>query len=305
MMKKLYIILVFVLSVSFLQAQQDPQYTQYMYNMNVVNPAYAGSFDGIAVGALYRSQWVGLEGAPNTGTLAIHAPVGRRVGLGFSFINDEIGPVRENNAYADFSYTLPLGNENKLALGVKAGATFHKIGLIGLAVIDANDPFLQENVDAVTPNVGAGVYFYRPDKYYISLSMPNMLNSVHLDATNGTKVGSETQHLFAAAGYVFSLSDNFALKPHGLLKVAFDAPVSFDLNANLFMYNIVEVGVGYRLEDSFSGMINFMVAPNLRIGYAYDSIRSDLNIATSSSHEIFINFDFSFTKKVSRSPRYF
>ena len=304
-MKKLYIILVFVLSVSFTQAQQDPQYTQYMYNMNVVNPAYAGSFDGIAVGALYRSQWVGLDGAPNTGTLAVHAPVGRRVGLGFSFINDEIGPVRENNAYADFSYTLPLGNESKLAFGVKAGATFHNIGLTGLDVIDANDPFLQENVDAVTPNVGAGVYFYKPNEYYISVSMPNMLNSVHLDATNGTKVGSETQHLFAAAGYVFNLSDNFALKPHGLLKVAFDAPVSFDLNANLFMYNIVEVGVGYRLEDSFSGMINFMVAPNLRIGYAYDSIRSDLNIATTSSHEIFINFDFSFTKKVSRSPRYF
>ncbi len=304
-MKKLYIILVFGLSVTLLQAQQDPQYTQYMYNMNVVNPAYAGSFDGIAVGALYRSQWVGLEGAPNTGTLAVHAPVGRRVGLGFSFINDEIGPVRENNAYADFSYTIPMGNENKLAFGVKAGATFHKIGLTGLAVIDPNDPFLQENVDSVTPNVGAGVYFYSPDKYYISVSMPNMLNSVHLDATNGTKVGSETQHLFAAAGYVFNLSDNFALKPHGLLKVAFDAPISFDLNANLFMYNLVEVGVGYRLEDSFSGMINFMVAPNLRIGYAYDSIRSDLNIATSASHEIFINFDFSFTKKVSRSPRYF
>lgn len=305
MMKKVYIVLVFLLSVLFSRAQQDPQYTQYMYNMNVVNPAYAGSFEGIAVGALYRSQWVGLEGAPNTGTLAIHSPVGKRVGLGFSFINDELGPVRENNAYADFSYTLPIGNGRKLAFGVKAGATFHKIGLTELAVIDANDPFLQENVDAVTPNIGAGVYFYRPNEYYISISMPNILNSVHLDATNGTKVGSETQHLFAAAGYVFSLSDNFALKPHGLVKAAFDAPISFDINANLFMYNIVEVGAGYRLEDSFSGMINFMVAPNLRIGYAYDSIRTDLNIATTSSHEIFINFDFSFTKKVSRSPRYF
>ncbi|GAA3774954.1 type IX secretion system membrane protein PorP/SprF [Corallibacter vietnamensis] len=288
-----------------MQAQQDPQYTQYMYNMNVVNPAYAGSFDGIAIGALYRSQWVGLDGAPNTGTLSLHAPVGERVGLGISFINDEIGPVRENNAYADFSYTLPLGGDHKLALGIKAGATFHKIGLTTLAAIDPNDPFLQENVDAVTPNVGAGAYLYKPNKYYVSVSMPNMLNSVHLDATNGTKVGSETQHLFAAAGYVFNLSDNFKLKPHGLFKMAFDAPVSFDVNANLFMYDIVEVGVGYRLEDSFSGMINFMISPNLRIGYAYDNVQSDLDIATTSSHEIFINFDFSFVKKVSRSPRYF
>ncbi|WP_344726510.1 MULTISPECIES: PorP/SprF family type IX secretion system membrane protein [Corallibacter] len=304
-MKRLYIILVLFLFVSQMQAQQDPQYTQYMYNMNVVNPAYAGSFDGIAIGALYRSQWVGLDGAPNTGTLSLHAPVGERVGLGISFINDEIGPVRENNAYADFSYTLPLGGDHKLALGIKAGATFHKIGLTTLAAIDPNDPFLQENVDAVTPNVGAGAYLYKPNKYYVSVSMPNMLNSVHLDATNGTKVGSETQHLFAAAGYVFNLSDNFKLKPHGLFKMAFDAPVSFDVNANLFMYDIVEVGVGYRLEDSFSGMINFMISPNLRIGYAYDNVQSDLDIATTSSHEIFINFDFSFVKKVSRSPRYF
>ncbi|WP_418508613.1 type IX secretion system membrane protein PorP/SprF [Corallibacter sp.] len=304
-MKRLYIILVLFLFASQMQAQQDPQYTQYMYNMNVVNPAYAGSFDGIAIGALYRSQWVGLDGAPNTGTLSLHAPVGERVGLGISFINDEIGPVRENNAYADFSYTLPLGGDHKLALGIKAGATFHKIGLTTLAAINPNDPFLQENVDAVTPNVGAGAYLYKPNKYYVSVSMPNMLNSVHLDATNGTKVGSETQHLFAAAGYVFNLSDNFKLKPHGLFKMAFDAPVSFDVNANLFMYDIVEVGVGYRLEDSFSGMINFMISPNLRIGYAYDNVQSDLDIATTSSHEIFINFDFSFVKKVSRSPRYF
>jgi len=304
-MKKLYIILVFLFAIQ-MQAQQDPQYTQYMYNMNVVNPAYAGSFDGIAIGALYRSQWVGLDGAPKTGTVTIHAPVGEKIGLGLSLINDEIGPVRETNAYADFSYTLQLGGGNtKLALGIKAGATFHNIGLIDLERIDLVDPLLEENINEVSPNVGAGLYLYQPDRYYVSVSMPNMLNSVHLDAANGRQIGSETQHLFAAAGYVFSLSDNFKLKPHGLLKFAFDAPLSFDVNANVFMYDVVEVGVGYRLDDSFSGMVNFMITPNLRIGYAYDSIQSELNYSTNASHEIFINFDFSFTKKVSRSPRYF
>ncbi len=287
-----------------MRAQQDPQYTQYMYNMNVVNPAYAGSFDGIAIGALYRSQWVGLDGAPNTGTLSISSPVGKNVGLGLSFISDEIGPVRETNVYGDFSYTLQLGGDHRLALGVKAGATFLDVGLVDLDVIDPNDPFLEENIDTVNPNVGAGAYLYKPDTYYVSVSMPNMLNSVHIDQ-NGTKIGSDTQHLFVAAGYVFHLSDNFALKPHGMMKMAFDSPVSFDVNANLFMYNIVEIGAGYRLDDSFSAMVNFMVAPNLRIGYAYDSITSELDVTTSASHEIFINFDFSFSKKVSRSPRYF
>ncbi|MBR9758372.1 MAG: type IX secretion system membrane protein PorP/SprF [Algicola sp.] len=304
-MKKLYIIIVTVLLAWQAQAQQDPQYTQYMYNMNVVNPAYAGSVeDAISIGALYRSQWVGLDGAPKTGTLSLHSPVGRRVGLGLSFINDEIGPVSENNVYADFSYTLPLGGEHKLAFGVKAGATFHDIGLTSLQAINTGDPLLDENVNEVTPNIGAGLYLYQPNRYYVSLSMPNMLNSVHLD-TNGRKIGSEVQHFFAAAGYVFNLSDNFKLKPHGFLKAAVDAPMSFDVNANLFMYDLVEVGVGYRLEDSFSGMINFLITPNLRVGYAYDNIQSDLDVVTSSSHEIFINFDINLSKKVSRSPRYF
>ena len=289
-----------------MQAQQDPQYTQYMYNMNVVNPAYAGSYEGLAVGLLYRSQWVGLEGAPKTGTLSVHSPIGKQVGLGVSLINDEIGPVRETNAYADFSYTLPMGADNKLAFGIKAGATFHRIGIseTDIDVLDSGDPFFAQNINEVTPNIGAGIYLYKPNRYYVSVSMPNILDAVHLDA-NGRKIGSETQHLFAAAGYVFNLSDNFKLKPHGLLKTAFEAPLSFDVNANLFMYDIVEVGVGYRLDDSFSGMVNFMITKNLRVGYAYDSINSELDYATTSSHEVFINFDIAFPRRVSRSPRYF
>jgi len=301
MKKIVYIVFLVFIGV---QAQQDPQYTQYMYNMNVVNPAYAGSFEGVAIGALYRSQWVGLEGAPTTGTLAIHSPVGKNVGLGLSLITDEVGPVKETNAYVDFSYTIPVSDETKLAFGLKAGATFHNIGLVGLDLIDANDPFFSQNINETTPNIGAGLYYYKPNKFYISASMPNILNSVHLDA-NGFKIGSETQHFFGAAGYVFDLSENFKLKPHALAKLAFDAPISFDVNLNLFMYDFVEVGAGYRLDDSFSGMINFLVAPNLRIGYAYDSIQSQLNVVTNASHEVFINFDINLPRKVSRSPRYF
>jgi type IX secretion system PorP/SprF family membrane protein len=305
-MKKVYIILFIFLFAYNADAQQDPQYTQYMYNMNVVNPAYAGTTEGLSIGALYRAQWVSLDGAPTTMTFAVHSPVGERVGLGLSVIADEIGPVKETNAFVDFSYRIPVGAETKLALGVKAGFTFHDIGIREdqIALIDAGDPFFADNINETTPNVGAGAYLFQPNRYYVSVSMPNLLEAVHLDA-NGREIGSETQHLFAAAGYVFDLSENFKLKPHGFLKYAFDAPVSFDVNANLFMYDLVEVGVGYRLDDSFSGMINFLITPNLRIGYAYDSIQSELDIVTNSSHEVFINFDINFTKKVSRSPRYF
>ena len=305
-MKNLVILLLITLFSVQLNAQQDPQYTQYMYNMNIINPAYTGTTEGLAVGALYRSQWVGLDGGPETFTFNIHSPVGKQVGLGLSVISDQIGPVNETNAYVDFSYTIPVGNTTKLAFGLKGGFTFHDIGIAEsqINLIDTGDPFFANAINETTPNIGAGVYFYKPNKYYVSVSMPNILNGVHLDA-NGRNIGSESEHLFAAAGYVINLSENFKLKPHALLKYAMDAPVSYDINANVFMYDLVEVGVGYRLEDSFSGMINFQVYDNLRIGYAYDAIRSDLDIVTNSSHEIFINFDLNFSKKVSRYTRYF
>lgn len=305
-MRNFVIILFTILCTSQMSAQQDPQYTQYMYNMNIINPAYTGSTEGLAVGALYRSQWVGLDGGPETFTFNIHSPVGERVALGLSVIADQIGPVKETNTYVDFSYTIPVGTTTKLAFGVKGGFTFHDIGIgeSQITLIDQGDPFFANAINETTPNIGAGAYFYKPSKYYISVSIPNILNGVHLDA-NGTKIGSESEHFFAAAGYVFDLSENFKLKPHTLIKYAFDAPVSYDINANVFMFDVVEIGVGYRLEDSFSGMINFQVMDNLRIGYAYDAIQSDLDIVTSSSHEIFINFDLDFSAKVSRSPRYF
>jgi type IX secretion system PorP/SprF family membrane protein len=305
-MKNLVLILFIVLCASKVEAQQDPQYTQYMYNMNIINPAYSGSTEGLAVGALYRSQWIGLDGGPETFTFNIHSPVGKKVGLGLSIIADQIGPVKETNAYVDFSYTIPVGTVNKLAFGVKGGFTFHDIGIAEsqISLIDQGDPFFANAINETSPNVGAGAYFYRPNKYYVSVSIPNILNGVHLDA-NGTKIGSESEHFFAAAGYVFDLSKNFKLKPHALLKYALDAPISYDINANVFMFDVVEVGLGYRIEDSFIGMINFQVSNNIRIGYAYDAIQSDLDIVTSSSHEIFINFDLNFSTKVSRSPRYF
>ncbi len=303
-MKKLILLFFTVLIAQQISAQQDPQYTQYMYNMNVINPAYAGISEGLSIGTLFRSQWVGLDGSPETITFNIHSPVGRQLALGLSVISDKIGPVEETNTYVDASYTIPVGIETRLAFGVKGGFTFHNICLQCPTTVNPGDPFFTQNSNEITPNIGAGVYFYKPNKYYISISVPNILNGVHLDA-NGTKIGSESEHLFTAAGYVFDLSENFKLKPHALLKYAFDAPVSYDLNANLFMYDLVEFGVGYRLDDSFSAMINFQVTKDLRIGYAYDAINSGLEFVTNSSHEVFINYDFNFSSKVSRSPRYF
>ncbi|MGR7812638.1 PorP/SprF family type IX secretion system membrane protein [Lacinutrix undariae] len=301
-MKKIFIILVFLVA-SQMQGQQDPQYTQYMYNMNVINPAYAGSKDNLSFGMLYRTQWTGLEGAPKTGTFFGHVPVGEKVGVGLSLITDQVGPVRETNLYADFSYTLNLGGEHRLAFGVKAGATFHDIGLQDLDLIDPNDPFFSENVNSATPNVGAG-FFYYTDNYYLAFSVPNILNSVHLDA-NGYDLGTESSHYFLTGGYVFQVSENTKLKPTFLVKSAFDAPTSYDVNLNALFFEKFEIGASYRLDDSFSGLVNFAITPSMRIGYAYDNVTSDIKKYAPASHEIMILFDLNFPKKISRSPRYF
>ena len=300
-MKKFYIVIVLLIATQ-VYGQQDPQYTQYMYNMNVINPAYAGSKENLSFGLLYRTQWAGVDGAPQTATFFGHAPISDKVGMGLSVISDEVGPVRETNVYADFSYTLNLGGEHKLAFGIKAGATFHDIGLAGIDLIDPGDPFFQD-ISTTTPNIGAG-FFYHTEKYYFAASLPNILDSVHLDA-NGNKIGSEESHYFITGGYVFDLSENTELKPSFLVKSAFGAPTSFDVNLNARFFKKFEIGGSYRLDDSFSGLINFAITPSLRIGYAYVNVTSDIKRFAPASHEFMLLFDLNFPKKVSRSPRFF
>lgn len=306
-MKKLYFIAILALAFTELRAQQDPHYTQYMYNMSVMNPAYAGSKESLSGGLLYRAQWVEISGAPTTGTFFIHSPVGRNVGLGLSVVSDKIGPVEENNVYGDFSYTLNLGGEHRLAFGLKAGLTMHKIDFNTiyptLPTPSPQDPFSAANPNSTFLNLGTGVFYYT-NKYYVALSVPNMLKSKYLDF-NGREYGTDVIHYFLTGGYVFDLNPNLKFKPSALIKSSIDAPTSFDVSANFMMYDKLELGATYRLEDSFGAMVNFAITPGLRIGYAYDHIISDLNVVTPASHEVMLLFDLNFPKKVSQSPRYF
>lgn len=304
-MKKI-VLLAFIgclLWVDRAEAQQDPQYTQYMYNMNVINPAYAGLKEGLAINLLYRNQWTSLDGSPETFTVAVHSPIGEKTGLGLSIIRDELGPVKETNAYADFSYTIPVSDKFQLALGVKAGATFHEVGLTALELQDPGDPFFSQNINSTYPNIGTGAFLYS-DNFYVGLSVPNLLNSVHLEE-NGLRFGSETNHYFVTSGYVFEPTDKLKLKPSVMVKSAFDAPVSFDVNMNALFLEKFELGVSYRLDDSFSGIVGFQATPDFRIGYAYDAVTSEINNVAPASHEIVLTYNIIFNKRVLRSPRYF
>lgn len=306
-MKKIYFIAILALAINELRAQQDPHYTQYMYNMSVMNPAYAGSKESVSGGLLYRAQWVGMDGAPTTGTFFLHSPVGRNVGLGLSVISDKIGPVEENNVYADFSYTLNLGGEHRLAFGLKAGLTMHKIDFAEISPTlpqpDPSDPFYAANPNNTFLNIGSGVFYYT-DKYYLAFSVPNMLKTKYLDF-NGRQYGTDVLHYFFTGGYVFDLNPNLKFKPFAMVKTSVNAPTSVDVSTNFLIKDRLELGATYRLDDSFGAMVNFAITPNLRIGYAYDHIVSDLKIDTPASHEVMLLFDLNFPKKVSQSPRYF
>jgi type IX secretion system PorP/SprF family membrane protein len=177
------------------------------------------------------------------------------------------------------------------------------VGLADLELQDPNDPFFNQDISSVYPNIGAGAFLYA-DTFYIGVSVPNMLNSVHLDA-NGTQIGSEVNHFFGTAGYVFQVTEDLKLKPSVLVKSAFGAPVSFDANMNALFFEKFELGVSYRVDDSFSGLVGFQVLPELRIGYAYDAVTSDINLVAPSSHEIILTFDLFTNKRTLRSPRYF
>lgn len=308
-MKKitLFILLGIVLSFSDASAQQDPQYTQYMYNMNVINPAYAGSRGTLSLGMLGRTQWTDVEGAPRTITFDVHAPLGEKLGAGFSVIADEIGPVKEQNIYADLSYTIRTSDVGRLAFGLKGGVTLQQIDLLSVVLPqDPNDPIFEDNVNETYPNFGAGIFYYT-DKFYVSFSVPNILKSKHFERSNGiiTKA-SEEMHYFLTSGYVFDLSNSIKFKPSFMAKGVSGAPVSIDLNANFLLYERVELGASYRWDDSISGLINFGVTPSFRIGYAYDHTISDFSDANpGGSHEIFLLYDLDFSKKNLKSPRFF
>jgi type IX secretion system PorP/SprF family membrane protein len=300
-MKKIKLLLGLFLSLStgLIFGQQDAQYTQYMYNMNVLNPAYAGSKGVPSIGMLGRTQWVGVEGAPQTLTLAMHSPIGNQVGLGLSVIHDEIGPVKENNVYVDFSYTINTSDDGRLAFGLKGGVTF--LDVRDLLTVDP-DP-LNIPIHQTSPNFGAGLYYYT-NKFYLGVSAPNFLETRHLDSNGGQySTASDKMHYFITSGYVFDINDNLKLKPSTMVKATSGAPISVDVSANLLVDNRFEFGLSYRIDDSFSGLVGFQVNEDFRIGYAYDHSISSYGQFNSGSHEILLLFDFN--RRNLKSPRFF
>lgn len=306
------IILLILLGGFSSNAQQDPQYTQYMYNTQVVNPAYAGSRDALSFGLLYRTQWVGFEGAPKTATFTVNTPIGSldNMGLGLSIVRDEIGPAIESNVNIDYSYTINTSSDAELSFGLKAGLDLLDVDFTKLNIFDPGDPRFQNNIDnKLQPQIGAGVYF-NTDKYYVGLSVPNFLATKHFDESSLQNLGRETiaaerLHYFLIAGYVFDVSDNLKFKPATLIKAVSGSPLQWDVSANFLINEKFTVGAAYRWSAAMSALVGFQASDQIFIGFGYDYQTTDIEDYSDGSYEVMLRFDV--FKKPERvlTPRFF
>tara|TARA_R110002051_G_scaffold275909_1_gene336845 strand:+ start:1355 stop:2311 length:957 start_codon:yes stop_codon:yes gene_type:complete len=309
------LMLVCLAEIPFLEgviAQQDAQYTQYMYNTIAVNPAYAGSRGALSIAALHRSQWVGLDGAPITQTFNIHSPISSKVGAGLSIVNDEIGNGTNQDTYFDavFSYTIHTSENDKLSFGLKAGGHFLNIDFNKLRNYNPSTSISGDSgIDKkFSPNFGAGVYFHN-EKFYAGLSIPNILETEHFDDSSGTTsyIAQERMNFYIISGYVFDLSYNLKLKPAVLFKGVNGAPLQADFSTTLLYNQKFSIGGGYRWDAAISALVGFQITEQLMLGLAYDRETTSLG-ATSfndGSFEVFIRYEFKTRYKNALTPRFF
>lgn len=305
MNKKIHFIYMIVASLLVglnTQAQQDPQYTQYMYNTMSINPAYAGSKGYGSFALLGRTQWVGVDGAPDTQTFSFHTPLQHNLGIGFNIINDEIGPSDELYIDANISYTLQTSERGNLAFGLRLGGRTLNLDW-SKGSFQNPDAVFNQNIDnRFTATIGGGFYYYT-DRFYLGVSVPNFLRTDHYDDLIES-VAAERLHYFLIAGYVFDLSEEVKFKPAVIAKAVSGAPLSADFSANFLFREKFTVGLAYRWDDSISGLVNLQVSDRLQIGYAYDLTTSNFRNYNSGTHEVMLTYDLLRTPKL-KSPRFF
>ena len=307
-------ILVIIASGLTSKAQQDPMYTQYMFNTQTINPAYAGTWESFSFMVLGRQQWAGLEGAPETYTFSMQAPLkNERVALGLNLISDVVGLEKRFYMFGDYSYLLPINEGMKLRLGLKGGFTNYTNNLSeystnapGSGIVD---PAFQGEIDRkLVPNFGIGGFLFG-EKYFVGFSIPKILSHDFENNYNNLSINAELRHYFLTAGLVFDLGENLKFKPTMLTKATFTsesgAPVELDLTANFLIKERFWLGAMYRTGDSYGFIAQWIIDKKMRIGYSYDITTTNLQNFHSGSHEIMISYEMRFLNEMFASPRYF
>lgn len=298
-----------LLSLSYLHAQTEPMYSQYMYNMLGVNPAYAGSREATGLNFFQRRQWVGLEGAPKTTSISVDGSAyDKKAGWGVQMYSDKLGVESANGALLSAATRVRVSEEGILSGGISFGLMNYKVDLMSLAskAYQNNDPRYFNNMNKMLPTVGLGLY-YNTDKFYAGISMPSILRSrlTALDVVTSGIQKVNKRHIFITSGYVFDINNEVKVKPSTMIKMVSGAPIELDLNANVWLREMLGLGISYRTGDAILGMAELQINENLRFGYAYDMTISPLKYYNNGSHELMLRYEFGNTKTKVKSTRYF
>jgi type IX secretion system PorP/SprF family membrane protein len=288
-------------------AQQDPAYSMFMYNGVAINPAVAGSAETFVASALYRKQWAGIKGAPQTQTLNFDAPVwNKKIGLGLSIINDRLGVVDNLNVNVQYAYRIQFANAT-LSLGLQGGMNNYSADYTSVVTNSQNltDNSFGEDTNRLIFNFGSGAHYYSK-KFYAGFSVPHLINQ-KLDGINGSNGAQSRQyrHYFLTTGYVFDVGEKVKIKPSVLLKIAEGAPMQLDISSNFWYDETVSLGFSYRTNDSVTGLVQLQIAKQFRIGYAYDYIISSLSRYTTGNNELMLRYELRRKNNKIITPRYF
>jgi len=301
------LLLVIMITARQGSAQQNPLFTQYMFNGLVINPAYTGSHESMTTTFAVRSQWTGLKGAPQTQVASVHSPLKlSRSAAGAVFVHDEVSVINQYMAYGTYAYRIPVSKAGKLSVGGQAGVTYYQANLSELNILTSNgqpDPTFYQNESRLMPNLGIGIYYYSK-KSYVGLSLPTLINNRWNNQDAYTQA-RQKRHYFLSAGHVFPLSPGLKFKPNVLLKWEEGGPFQYDINANMLIRETLWIGVSYRMEDSVDGLIELNLNNQLSLGYSYGYPISSIAAVQSGTHEVVLNYRINRNKHVVFSPRYF
>lgn len=311
------LLLILGISSSQVWAQQDKMFSQYMFNMMALNPAYAGSRDVLSMSALYRNQWAGLPGAPQTATFTADMPLNNeRVGIGLQLYGDKAGVIQETGAFASYAFRIKVGDKSTLALGLQAGASSYQANLTEVKTSPDGqiDPAFASNISKILPNFGTGIYLSN-DRTYLSISVPRLIKNKLSEYNVGDLRSVQARQAYLAAGFVVGISPVVKMKPSFLVKYADGAPLGFDANINFWFADRIALGASIRRNqfsswtkyttDAVVGILEVQLTDQFRFGYSYDRTMSNLQSVAPSSHEIMIRYELGFGKNRILTPRYF
>ncbi len=304
--KKVILGTLMILGTLLSKGQQDPMYTQYIFNLQTVNPAYVGYWQKIGITLLNRDQWVGFDGHPSTQTLSFQTPLeSQNVGLGFNVVLDKSGLEKRLLLNLDYSYRVFLSANTSLRFGIKGGITSYSNNLSEYTQYKPSDPLFQGTIDnKIMPNFGLGLFLSSPT-YFLSLSIPKVMQSKYQSNINNFSSVSEVRHLFFAGGMLFDIAKNVKFKPGFMAKIVKGTPFQYDLSGNFLLAEKFWIGGMYRSGDSFGVIAQWVIDRKLRLGYAYDFNTSGLQNFQNGIHEVMISFEFVYAKRRLISPRYF